>query len=70
MNLCFDSLCHRRVCSFLVVIWVVVFRWGSCVFSMFSLLVFLGSVMDFTLVFLRAGVVVLFVVVVCVLFSV
>ena len=40
-----------------------------CVFDVF-LLVFLGSVMYFTLVFLGAGVVVLFVVVVCVLFSV
>ena len=32
---CFDSLCHRRVCSFLVVIWVVGFRSGSCVFLLF-----------------------------------
>ena len=41
-----------------------------CVFDVYFLLVFLGSVMYFTLVFLGAGVVVLFVVVVCVLFSV
>ena len=32
---CFSSLCHRRVCSFLVVIWVLGFRWGSCVFLLF-----------------------------------
>jgi len=32
---CFGSLCHRRVCSFFVVIWVLGFRWGSCVFLLF-----------------------------------